>query len=80
MPGAGGHSHSCGGCEHGQAGAQGEESGVEYSLYLRVDLDRLTCLNETTENSGRKVFKAGILYLTLNHLSIDNVECQPMDY
>jgi len=57
MPGS--HTHSCGaGCEHGQAGALGEESGLEYSLYLRVDFERLTCLNETTENSGRKVFKA----------------------
>jgi len=57
MPGDHGH-HSCGGCEHGQAGAQGEEVGLAYSLYLKVDLTKLTCLNETTENSGRTVFKA----------------------
>merc|ERR1712176_169981 len=56
MSGGGCHNH--GGCEHGQAGAQGEESGVQYSLYLRIDKEKLTCLNETTENSGRTVFKA----------------------
>jgi len=52
------HNQGCGaGCEHGEAGALGEEIGLAYSLYQRIDMDRLTCLNETTENSGKLVFK-----------------------
>ena len=52
------HPHTCGGhCDHGQAGLQGEEVGLAYSLYQRIDLAKLTCLNETSENSGKLVFK-----------------------
>ena len=35
----------------------GEEFGVQYSLYQRIDLENVTCLNEEVENSGRNVFK-----------------------
>ena len=52
-----GHSHGHGGCDHGAAGKVGEEAGLAYSLYQRIDLDQLTCLNEEAEESGRTVFK-----------------------
>lgn len=52
------HDSSCGaGCDHGQAGLDGEEMGVAYSLFQRIDMNKLTCLNETVDNSGRLVFK-----------------------
>ena len=38
-------------------GRGGEEAGLAYSLYQRIDLDQLTCLNEEAEESGRTVFK-----------------------
>ena len=46
-----------GGCSHGKAGASGEEFGVAYSLYAKVDMERLECLNEATDNSCRGVFR-----------------------
>ena len=58
-----GHSHGSGGCGghgghgHGQAGLNGEEFGIQYSLYQRIDLQNVSCLNEEVENSGRDVFK-----------------------
>lgn len=52
------HNHSPGcGCDHGSAGLTGEELGVQYSLYQKIDLDNVQCLNEETENSGKTVFK-----------------------
>ena len=53
MPG-----HQCSpGCDHGAAGLVGEESGVAYSLYQKIDMNQLTCLNEETDGSGKTVFK-----------------------
>ena len=53
-----GGGHQCGaGCEHGAAGLVGEESGLAYSLYQRIDLANLSCLNEVVEGSGKTVFK-----------------------
>ena len=54
------HSHggSCGhGHDHGKAGLLGEEFGLQYSLYQRIDVENVTCLNEEIENSGKLVFK-----------------------
>lgn len=52
------HNHGPGcGCDHGQAGLSGEEFGVQYSLYQKIDLENMTCLNEEVENSGKSVFK-----------------------
>ena len=52
------HNHGPGcGCNHGQAGLNGEEFGVQYSLYQKIDLENVTCLNEEIENSGKDVFK-----------------------
>ena len=56
--GHGGHGHSHGaGCDHGAAGKVGEEAGVSYSLYQKIDMNNLTCLNEEVEDSGKTVFK-----------------------
>ena len=56
MPGHG-HSHGHGGCDHGAAGKVGEEAGLAYSLYQKIDMFNLECLNETIEGSGKDVFK-----------------------
>ena len=50
------HGHGCG-CNHGSAGLQGEELGLQYSLYQKIDLENVTCLNEAVEHSGKLVFK-----------------------
>ena len=57
MPHQHGHSHGAGGCGHGQAGLNGEEFGIQYSLYQKIDLQNVTCLNEEVEDSGKTVFK-----------------------
>ena len=50
--------HQCGaGCDHGAAGLVWEEIGVAYSLYQKIDLTKLNCLNEMVEESGKLVFK-----------------------
>ena len=53
-----GHSHGSGSHDHGKAGLLGEELGVQYSLYQKIDLENVSCLNEEVEGSGRSVFKA----------------------
>ncbi|XP_027231223.2 PITH domain-containing protein GA19395 [Penaeus vannamei] len=56
--GGGGHGHdhsghgSCEGHDHTPA-----ELGVAYSLYTRIDIDNVECLNEAVEDSGKTVFK-----------------------
>lgn len=56
--GGGGHGHdhsghgSCDGHDHTPA-----ELGVAYSLYTRIDIDNVECLNEAIEDSGKTVFK-----------------------
>lgn len=45
----------CGG--HGGASSQGPETGLQYSLYSKIDLDNVQCLNEIKEGSGKLVFK-----------------------
>ena len=56
-----GHSHGSGGCghEHGQEDLDLSDAqrGNQFSLYLKVDLERLTCLNEAVDGSGKHVFK-----------------------
>ena len=59
------HSHGHGGCsgedhgghDHGASGLQGEELGVQYSLYQKIDLENVSCLNEEIDGSGKTVFK-----------------------
>ncbi|XP_075729135.1 PITH domain-containing protein CG6153 isoform X1 [Rhipicephalus microplus] len=52
------HGHGgdpCGG--HGGDSSNGLETGVQYSLYSKIDLDNVECLNEKEEGSGKLVFK-----------------------
>ncbi|XP_005109966.1 PITH domain-containing protein CG6153 [Aplysia californica] len=53
--GGGGHGHS-----HGTPDASDAENskGLEFNLYLKIDMDSLTCLNEEDEGSGKTVFRA----------------------
>lgn len=49
--------HNCnkhGACDHQEAG----ENAAEWSLFSRIDLDNVQCLNEAVDGSGRKVFRA----------------------
>ncbi|XP_044853937.1 PITH domain-containing protein 1 [Mauremys mutica] len=54
-----GHGHGAGG---GCCGAEREEPperrGLAWGLYLRIDRERLQCLNERREGSGARVFRA----------------------
>ena len=52
-----GHSHEHGGPSSGRPLNEGA-SGVEYSLYSKIVMDEVECLNEAEENSGRTVFKS----------------------
>ena len=45
------------------------EMGIEYSLYQKIDLENLECLNEESEGSGKKVFKPYEKRLDLAHVS-----------
>ncbi|CAL1535565.1 unnamed protein product [Lymnaea stagnalis] len=53
--GSGGHEHS-----HGPSDASDAENfrGQEFNLYLKIEMDSLTCLNESEEGSGKNVFRA----------------------
>ena len=57
MPHGHGHSHGGGGCDHGKAGQVGEEFGLQYSLYQKIDIENVSCLNEEIDDSGKTVFK-----------------------
>ncbi|XP_041436947.1 PITH domain-containing protein 1 isoform X1 [Xenopus laevis] len=52
-----GHSHG-GGCSCESEPSDGPERGLEYGLFRKIDLDKLQCLNESREGSGRSVFRA----------------------
>lgn len=52
----GGHGH--GGCEHEATDMDNAaELGIQYSLYEKIDMVHLECLNEEQDGSGRFVFK-----------------------
>lgn len=55
-----GHSHSFGqDCGHEATDVDHAlEMGIEYSLFKKIDMDNLECLNEECEGTGKKVFKA----------------------
>ncbi|GAB6029133.1 hypothetical protein CHUAL_004911 [Chamberlinius hualienensis] len=49
------HGHTCvKECDH----STDEERGIEYSLYTKIDIDNVECLNEINEGSGKTVFRA----------------------
>lgn len=52
------HHHHHGNCEHESSDSDYlKEIGVQYGLYQKIDLENLDCLNETTDGSGKLVFK-----------------------
>lgn len=51
-----GHSHSHG-CDGDHNHDETPEMGLQYSLYTKIDIDNLQCLNETVEDSGKSIFK-----------------------
>ncbi|KAM4794977.1 PITH domain-containing protein 1 [Rhinophrynus dorsalis] len=52
-----GHSHG-GGCSCESVHSDAPERGLEYGLYRKIDLNKLQCLNESLEGSGKSVFRA----------------------
>ena len=50
-----GHRHGCDG-DHNHD--ETPEMGLEYSLYSKINLEDVECLNEKREGSGKDVFKA----------------------
>lgn len=52
------HDHS-GGCSHEAVDVDNpNEMGIQYSLFSKIDMENLECLNEDVENSGKSVFRA----------------------
>lgn len=51
------HSHDHGACAHEADGIDPLEMGLQYSLFQKIDMMNLECLNEAEEDSGKKVFK-----------------------
>lgn len=54
------HSHdhgNHGGCAHEASEIDPLEMGIQYSLYSKIDMDNMECLNEEVDGSGRFVFK-----------------------
>ena len=49
---SGGHGHS-----HSHEDLEGAERGNLFSLYLKIDTEKVECLNEESEGSGKDVFK-----------------------
>lgn len=48
------HGHSCGAeCDH----EDNLELGVQYSLYKKIDLHNVECLNEAVDGTGKNVFR-----------------------
>jgi hypothetical protein len=50
-----GHRHGCDGDDNHD---ETPEMGLQYSLYSKIDIGNLECLNEKIEGSGKDVFKA----------------------
>lgn len=51
-----GHSHSCG-HEHKHDEQTDAERANAFSLYRKIDIERVMCLNEAVDSSGKLVFK-----------------------
>ncbi|XP_061407282.1 PITH domain-containing protein 1 isoform X1 [Lethenteron reissneri] len=51
-----GHGHGGGHCE-AESHEEDAERGVQYGLFLKIDRDRLECLNEQIDGSGKQVFR-----------------------
>ncbi|XP_018319562.1 PITH domain-containing protein GA19395 [Agrilus planipennis] len=51
------HGRSGHSCEGDHDHHETPEMGIQYGLYTKIDKENLECLNESIENSGKKVFK-----------------------
>ncbi|XP_060081574.1 PITH domain-containing protein 1-like [Ylistrum balloti] len=51
-----GHSHGCGGSDDHDHITEAEKAAA-YSLFLKIDTERVECLNEAVDGSGKDVFK-----------------------
>ena len=49
-----------GGCGHDHSDPAADDRGVAYSLYTKIDLDRVECLNEAVDGSGKTIFKSWV--------------------
>jgi len=45
------------GCSHGHVD-DGNELGAHYTLFQKIDLGNVVCLNEETDGSGKTIFKS----------------------
>lgn len=61
-----GHSHGAGSCDHDPV----DDVSAAYSLYQKVDLSRVECLNEVTEGSGKTVLKSWAERNDKNHVRL----------
>uniref|UniRef100_A0A1B6HQ51 PITH domain-containing protein n=1 Tax=Homalodisca liturata TaxID=320908 RepID=A0A1B6HQ51_9HEMI len=52
-----GHGHSHGGCDGDHDHDDTPEMGLQYSLFTKIDMENVECLNEAVNNSGKDVFK-----------------------
>lgn len=52
------HGHPHGHCSDHAHEHEDLERGTMFSLYTKIHIDRVECLNEVTEGSGKEVFKA----------------------
>lgn len=65
------HGHACSdACEHGDD----EELGIQYSLYQKIDLHQVECLNEAVDGSGKSVFKPWENRLTIDKFVESDVD------
>lgn len=52
------HDHGNGGCASEATDTDNAlEMGIQYSLYSKIDMANMECLNESRDDSGRLVFK-----------------------
>lgn len=52
------HYDGHGACAHDSSDSDYlKEIGIQYSLYKKIDMENLECLNEATEKSGKFAFK-----------------------
>lgn len=52
------HHHHGGGCVHESSDSDYlKEIGIQYSLYTKIDMENLECLNETVDGSAKMIFK-----------------------
>jgi len=70
------HSHGSGGgcCHSNDDHTDPNNLGLLYSLYSKIDINNLTTLNESEENSGRTVFRSWDDRLSKDHFVISDCD------